>query len=136
MLWNFFAQATSWSTACFLSYAPLIRKIYVPRSIFVLATVLAGIVNLLISLVPLALIMLVIGHPFSRRARVSARPDRAHDAVRARHLAGPRAAVRDVRGHRPDLPGRADGLDVSHADHVSADGPAGAVPSDSWCSTR
>src|SRR5438093_5515248 len=65
VLWNFFAQATSWSTACLLSYGPLIKKIYVPKSIFVLATVLAGTVNLLISLVPLALIMLVVGHPFS-----------------------------------------------------------------------
>jgi ABC-type polysaccharide/polyol phosphate export permease len=65
VLWNFFSQATSWSTGCFLSYASLIRKIYVPRSIFVVATVLAGTVNLLISLVPLALIMLVMGHPFT-----------------------------------------------------------------------
>ena len=56
VLWNFFAQATSWSTACFLSYAPIIKKIYVPQAIFVLATVLAGVVNLLISLVPLAII--------------------------------------------------------------------------------
>ena len=67
VLWNFFSQATSWSTACFLSYASLIKRVYVPRSIFVIATVLAGTVNLLISLVPLALIMLVIGHPFSPR---------------------------------------------------------------------
>jgi len=65
VLWNFFSQATSWSTACFLSYAPLIRKIYVPQAIFVLATVMSGVVNLLISLVPLALIMLVLGHPFT-----------------------------------------------------------------------
>jgi ABC-2 type transport system permease protein len=64
VLWNFFAQATSWSTGCLVSYAPLIKKIYVPKSIFVLATVLAGTVNLFISLVPLALIMLVLGHPF------------------------------------------------------------------------
>jgi ABC-2 type transport system permease protein len=63
VLWNFFAQATSWSTACFLSYAPLIRKIYVPQAIFVLATVLSGVVNLLISLVPLAVIMVAFGHP-------------------------------------------------------------------------
>ncbi len=65
VLWNFFAQATSWSTSCLVGYAPLIKKIYVPKSIFVLATVLAGTVNLVISLVPLALIMLVVGHPFS-----------------------------------------------------------------------
>src|SRR5262245_47785160 len=46
LLWNFFAQATTWSTACLLSYGPVIRKIYVPKSIFVLATVFAGVVNL------------------------------------------------------------------------------------------
>ena len=63
VLWNFFAQATSWSTNCLVGYGPLIRKIYVPKAIFVLATVVAGMVNLLISLVPLALIMLVVGHP-------------------------------------------------------------------------
>lgn len=65
VLWTFFAQTTAWSTSCFLSYSPLIKKIYVPQGIFVLATVLAGVVNLLISLVPLAIIMLVVGHPFS-----------------------------------------------------------------------
>jgi ABC-type polysaccharide/polyol phosphate export permease len=64
VLWNFFSQATSWSTSCLLSYAPLIKKVYVPKSIFVLATVIAGVVNLVISLVPLALIMVVLGHPF------------------------------------------------------------------------
>jgi len=65
VLWNFFAQATSWSTGCLIGYGPLIKKIYVPKSIFVVATVLAGAVNLVISLVPLAIIMLVVGHPFT-----------------------------------------------------------------------
>jgi len=64
VLWNFVAQTTSWSTACLLGYAPLIRKVYVPKPTFILATVLSGLVNLVLSLVPLALIMLVVGHPF------------------------------------------------------------------------
>src|SRR2546422_2389663 len=64
VLWNFFSQATSWSTGCLIGYAPLIKKIYVPKSIFVIATVLAGLVNLLISLLPLAVIMLAVGQPF------------------------------------------------------------------------
>jgi ABC-2 type transport system permease protein len=64
LMWNFFAQTTSWSSACFLGYAPIIKKIYVPRAVFVIATVLSGLVNLLISLVPLALIMVVVGQPF------------------------------------------------------------------------
>lgn len=65
VLWNFVAQTTSWSTACLLGYAPLIRKIYVPKSIFILATVLSGLVNLLISLIPLAGLMLVVSHPLA-----------------------------------------------------------------------
>ena len=52
VLWNFVAQTTSWSTACLIGYAPLIRKIYVPKAVFVLATVLSGLVNLLVSLDP------------------------------------------------------------------------------------
>jgi ABC-type polysaccharide/polyol phosphate export permease len=64
LVWNFFSQATSWSTGCLLGYSGLIKKIYVPKAIFIVATVLAGLVNLLLSLVPLALIMVVTGHPF------------------------------------------------------------------------
>jgi homopolymeric O-antigen transport system permease protein len=64
LLWNFVGQTSSWATGCLLGYAPLIRKIYVPKEVFVIATVLAGLVNLLLSLAPLALIMIVIGHPF------------------------------------------------------------------------
>src|SRR4051794_12484831 len=42
VVWNFFAQATSWSTGCLLGYGALIKKIYIPKNIFVLATVLSG----------------------------------------------------------------------------------------------
>jgi homopolymeric O-antigen transport system permease protein len=65
VLWNFVAQTTSWSTGCLMGYAPLITKVYVPKAIFVLATVLAGLVNLLISLIPLAIIMIIVGHPMT-----------------------------------------------------------------------
>lgn len=63
VVWNFVAQTTTWSTACLLGFAPLIRKIYVPKSIFILATVLSGLVNLLVSLIPLACLMLIVSHP-------------------------------------------------------------------------
>jgi ABC-2 type transport system permease protein len=65
LLWNFVAQTTSWSTACLLGNASLIRKIYVPKAIFVLATVLSGLINLVVSLVPLAALMLLVGHPMT-----------------------------------------------------------------------
>ncbi|TMB00922.1 MAG: hypothetical protein E6J70_09185, partial [Deltaproteobacteria bacterium] len=67
LLWNFVSQTTSWSTACFLGYAPLIRKIYVPKTVLILSTVFSGLVNLLLALVPLALIMVLVGHPFTAK---------------------------------------------------------------------
>lgn len=63
VLWNFVSQTTSWSTACLLGYGPIIRKIYVPKAIFILATVLSGLVNLVLSLVPLVVIMIAVRHP-------------------------------------------------------------------------
>lgn len=65
LIWNFFSQTTSWATGCLLGNASLITKVYVPKAIFVLATVVGGLVNLLLSLVPLALIMIVLGHPLT-----------------------------------------------------------------------
>ncbi|TMA69969.1 MAG: hypothetical protein E6J69_03955 [Deltaproteobacteria bacterium] len=72
LLWTFVSQTTSWSTACLLGYAPLIRKVYMPKEIFILATVLSGLVNLLISLIPLVIIMLAVHHPI--RATVAFLP--------------------------------------------------------------
>ncbi len=63
LLWNFVAQTTSWSAGGLLGYAPLMRKVYVPKAVFVIATVVAGLVNLVVSLVPLAVLMLVVHHP-------------------------------------------------------------------------
>jgi ABC-type polysaccharide/polyol phosphate export permease len=65
LLWNFVSQTTSWSTGCLVGNASLITKVYVPKGIFVLAPVVSGLVNLLLSLIPLALIMIVLGHPFT-----------------------------------------------------------------------
>jgi lipopolysaccharide transport system permease protein len=43
----------------------LINKIYVPKPIFVVSAIVVGLVNLLLSLIPLALIMGLSGQPFS-----------------------------------------------------------------------
>jgi ABC-type polysaccharide/polyol phosphate export permease len=63
-IWNLFAQSTAMAMTTILSGGNLLKKIYLPRTIFSIATVGAELVNLLISLVPLALIMLFLGHPF------------------------------------------------------------------------
>jgi ABC-type polysaccharide/polyol phosphate export permease len=57
--WNFFAQSTVASMTSVLRSASLIKKIYVPKAIFVLATVISGLVNLAFAIVPLLVILVV-----------------------------------------------------------------------------
>jgi ABC-type polysaccharide/polyol phosphate export permease len=63
VLWNFFAQATSWSTGCLPGH-PTDEKTDAPPSVHVLAAVLAAGVNFVVTLLPLTVIMLLVGHPF------------------------------------------------------------------------
>jgi ABC-type polysaccharide/polyol phosphate export permease len=57
--WNFFAQTTVGSMASLAWNGALLKRVRVPKSIFVLSSVIAGLVNLALSYVPLLLIMLV-----------------------------------------------------------------------------
>ena len=59
LLWTFFSQSTVASMTSILRSGSLIKKIYIPKAIFVLATITSGLVNLLFAMVPLLLIMLV-----------------------------------------------------------------------------
>jgi ABC-type polysaccharide/polyol phosphate export permease len=65
VLWNFFAQSTMQSTASFVGNANLIRKTYLPKTIFPLSAVMSASVNLVFSLVPLFLVLLITGTPGS-----------------------------------------------------------------------
>jgi ABC-2 type transport system permease protein len=65
LLWNFFAQSTAQASNNLLWAGGLVNKIYIPKSLFVASAILVGLVNLLLALIPLALIMLVMGRPFS-----------------------------------------------------------------------
>lgn len=62
--WNFFSQTTTTALHQMVWGAALLRKIYLPRSTFIVSTVLTGLVNLLLSLLPIALVMLYSGIPF------------------------------------------------------------------------
>jgi ABC-type polysaccharide/polyol phosphate export permease len=64
LLWNFFAQATITAANEIVWGASLVKRIYVPRTIFAVATVGTGLINLILALVPLLLIMLVLRVPF------------------------------------------------------------------------
>ena len=61
--WNFFSQSTAFAMAQLHWGANLAKTVYVPPTIFVLACIVNGLVNLALSLIPLVIIMVVLGQP-------------------------------------------------------------------------
>ncbi len=61
--WNFFAQTTVGAMASMAWNGALMKRVRVPKSIFTLATTISGVVNLLLSFIPLLLIMAILGAP-------------------------------------------------------------------------
>lgn len=64
LFWNFFAQSVVASMNSLRGNANLLLKVPVPKAVFPLATVLSGVVNLVLALVPLAAIAALTGHHF------------------------------------------------------------------------
>lgn len=63
--WNFFTQTTTYAISSLVfGGGGLLKRVRVPHTIFAVASVAHGIINLGISLLTLAVIMLVTGHPF------------------------------------------------------------------------
>jgi ABC-type polysaccharide/polyol phosphate export permease len=63
LAWSFFAQTTLTAMRQLMSGGPMIRRIYVPRTVFAVVATGTGLVNLVLSLLPLAVIMAVTGVP-------------------------------------------------------------------------
>ena len=61
LAWTFFSQTTNAITLHLVWGGSLFKRIYIPRTTFALAAIGTGLVNLVLSLVPLALVMLVTG---------------------------------------------------------------------------
>ena len=61
--WNFFAQTTAVSMDHMVWGNTLLHRIYMPRTSFVVSSIGTGLVNLILSLVPLLLIVLIVGLP-------------------------------------------------------------------------
>jgi len=66
IFWNFFAQTTTHAMNTLIWGSSLLKRIYVPRTIFSVSVVGNGLINYFLALIPLALIMLVLRHPFTR----------------------------------------------------------------------
>jgi ABC-type polysaccharide/polyol phosphate export permease len=62
--WTFFSQSLAYAAESVVGNGDLIKKIRVAKIIFPLAAVVSNMINLLLSLIPLILIVLVMGHPF------------------------------------------------------------------------
>jgi len=61
--WNFFAQSTNAATLHLVWGGSLLKKIYIPRTSFAVSATGTGLINLLLSLIPLLLVMLIIRVP-------------------------------------------------------------------------
>src|SRR5262249_35190874 len=59
VVWAFFSQSTISASSSILDNAGLSRKIYVPPALFPLSSIIAACINLLVSFVPLAALMIV-----------------------------------------------------------------------------
>lgn len=63
MFWNFFSQSVTASMNSLRGNAHLFTKVPMPKEVFPIATVIAGVINLLLAMIPLFGILLVTGHP-------------------------------------------------------------------------
>lgn len=63
LLWNFFVQTTSIMAAETVGGSDLWTRIYTPRTVYALATLVTGLVHLLMALVPLVALILLLGIP-------------------------------------------------------------------------
>jgi ABC-type polysaccharide/polyol phosphate export permease len=63
--WNFFSSTTIHATNSLIWGGALLKRIYVPRTVFAFAAVGHGLLNFLVALVPLAIILLVFDHPWT-----------------------------------------------------------------------
>lgn len=58
---NFFSEATSVSSESIVINTPLITKVYVPKIIYPSASIVSSAINLLLSIIPLLIVMLITG---------------------------------------------------------------------------
>jgi ABC-2 type transport system permease protein len=63
LVWNFFSQTTNAAIVHLIWGEGLFKRIYVPRTVFALSAVGVGLVNLVLTLVPLLFVMLITGVP-------------------------------------------------------------------------
>src|SRR5215469_6739536 len=62
--WTFFSQSLTYAVECIVGNGELIKKVAVPKIVFPVAAVVSNVINLLLSMIPMALLVLAMRHPF------------------------------------------------------------------------
>lgn len=65
IVWNFFAQSTLDAMDTLIWGSSLLKRIYIPRTIFAVAVLGNGLVNFILSIIPLILIIVIMQHPLT-----------------------------------------------------------------------
>ena len=58
VIFNFFSESTSNSMTAIIGNAPLLKKVYIPKYVFILSRVISGTINLFASFAALIIVML------------------------------------------------------------------------------
>ena len=64
LVWNFFSQGTNAAISGLVWGGSLLKRIYIPSTVFGVSAIGTALINLVISLVPLVIVMLIDGAPF------------------------------------------------------------------------
>ncbi len=64
-LWILFSQSTTLSSRCILSNGSLLKKVYLPKTIFVISILVSELVNFSFAMVPLIALIIIIGKGLS-----------------------------------------------------------------------
>jgi ABC-2 type transport system permease protein len=62
--WTFFSQSLSYAAESIVGNGDLIKKVNVAKLVFPTAAVVSNMINFLLSIIPLVLIVIAMGHPF------------------------------------------------------------------------
>ena len=62
--WTFFSQSLGYAVESIVGNGELIKKVAVPKLVFPVAAIVSNIINLLLSLIPLAILVPLTHHPF------------------------------------------------------------------------
>jgi ABC-2 type transport system permease protein len=62
--WTFFSQSLSYAVESIVSNGDLIKKVSLPKMVFPMAALVSNLINLALSLIPLAILVPLMRHPF------------------------------------------------------------------------